>query len=118
LAPIEATRPCGRLIVTAVLIYMRVTMFLPYDFARLSGEPGLFLLTPVAAHGERAHIYAMANLRVTCIFGAIYEVIKTTGPSRETRPFKCVLCDRELFAWEGNNVGQFRLVWRPDEDRE
>jgi hypothetical protein len=74
--------------------------FLPYDLARLSGEPGLFLLTPVAEHGERAHICAMAALRVTCICGAIYEVIKTIGPSRETRPFKCILCDRELFAWE------------------
>jgi hypothetical protein len=93
-------------------------MFLPYDLARLSGEPGLFLLTPLAAHGEGAHICTMADLRVTCICGAIYEVIKTKGASREPRPFKCVLCDRELFAWKGNDVGQFRLVWRPDEDRE
>jgi len=60
----------------------------------------------------------MANLRVTCLCGAIYEVIETKGPSREPRPFKCVLCEKELFAWEGNNVGQLRLVWRPDEDRE
>jgi hypothetical protein len=60
----------------------------------------------------------MADVRVTCTCGAIYEVIKTEGPSRDQRPFKCVLCDRELFAWEGDNVGQLRLVWRPDEDRE
>jgi hypothetical protein len=59
----------------------------------------------------------MANLRVTCICGAIYEVIETKGPSRETRPAKCVLCDREMFAWKGDN-GQLRLIWRPDEDRE
>jgi hypothetical protein len=58
----------------------------------------------------------MANLRVTCICGAIYEVIETKGPSR-TRPAKCVLCDREMFAWKGDN-GQLRLIWRPDEDRE
>jgi hypothetical protein len=43
-----------------------------------------FLLTPVADPGERAHIRSMADLRVTCICGAIYEVIKTKGPSRET----------------------------------
>jgi len=28
------------------------------------------------------------------------------------------LCDREMFAWEGDNVGQLHLIWRPDEDRE
>ena len=37
----------------------------------------------------------MVNLRVTCDCGAIYEVIETKGPSRESRPAKCVLCDRE-----------------------
>ena len=37
---------------------------------------------------------------------------------RESRPAKCVLCDREMFAWEGGNVGQLHLIWRPDEDRE
>ena len=61
---------------------------------------------------------AMADVKVTCVCGAIYEVIKTVGPSRETRPYKCVLCDRELFASDGDNVGQLHLVWRPDEDRE
>jgi len=59
----------------------------------------------------------MANSRITCICGAIYEVIETKDPSRDQRPVKCVLCDRELFAWKGNG-GQLRLVWRPDEDRE
>ena len=54
----------------------------------------------------------MADVKVTCVCGAIYEVIKTVGPSRETRPFKCVLCDRELFAWDGDKLGQLHLVWR------
>jgi hypothetical protein len=45
-------------------------------------------------------------------------VIETKGPSRDPRPFKCVLCEKELFAWEGTNVGQFRLVARPEPDRE
>jgi hypothetical protein len=69
-------------------------------------------------HAERAHICAMPGAKVMCTCGAIYEVIETKGPSREAQPFKCCLCDKELFAWEGDNVGQFRLVWRPDEDRE
>lgn len=60
----------------------------------------------------------MANLRATCICGAIYEVIESKDPSKEPQPFKCVLCDRKLFAREGYQVGQLRLIWRPDEDRE
>jgi len=68
-------------------------------------------------HAERADIYAMADARVICVCGAIYEVFKTKGPSRDARPFKCVLCDRELFPPD-RAVGQVRLVWRPDEDRE
>jgi len=74
-------------------------------------------LTWLAVHAERAHIYAMAGAEVMCVCGAIYEVIKTEGPSRETRPYKCVLCDRELFVRD-EDMGQFHLVWRPDEDRE
>ena len=50
------------------------------------------------AHAERAIFAPMANLRVTCICGAIYEVIETKGPCRETQPFKCVLCDSELIS--------------------
>jgi hypothetical protein len=62
-------------------------------------------------------IFAMANLRVTCTCGAIYEVIDTKG-SKDQRPSKCVLCDREVFPPDRENVGQLHLVWRPDEDRE
>jgi hypothetical protein len=69
-------------------------------------------------HAERAHIYAMANARVICVCGAIYQVFKTKGASRDARPFKCVLCDSELFARDEDNIGQFHLIWRPDEDRE
>jgi hypothetical protein len=67
---------------------------------------------------RNARAPVMADVKVTCVCGAIYEVIETKGPAREARPFKCVLCDRELFAWDGDNVGQLHLVWRPDEDRE
>jgi len=59
----------------------------------------------------------MTNVKVTCACGAIYEMIETEGSSSEPKPFKCVLCEKELFAREGANVGQFRLVWRPDSDR-
>ena len=41
--------------------------FLPYDLARLSGEPGLFLLlTLVAAHGEWAHYMRHGGTQFTC----------------------------------------------------
>jgi hypothetical protein len=60
----------------------------------------------------------MANVKVTCKCGAVYEVIETKGPSRDPHPFKCVLCEEELIAWEGTNVGQFHLVARPEADRE
>ena len=72
----------------------------------------------VRTYNRNARAPVMTDVKVTCVCGAIYEVIETKGPSREARPFKCVLCDRELFAWDGDNVGQLHLVWRPDEDRE
>ena len=59
----------------------------------------------LANRAERAHICTMTNVKVTCNCGAIYEVIETKGPSRDPHPFKCVLCEKELFAWEGTNVG-------------
>jgi hypothetical protein len=55
---------------------------------------------------------------LACRCGAIYEVIKTEGPARDERVFKCLLCDRELFSWSGSNVSQFRLISRPEQDRE
>jgi hypothetical protein len=60
----------------------------------------------------------MAKLRVTCTCGAIYEMIESKGFSKDPRPSKCVLCDREVFPPDRETVGQLHLVWRPDEDRE
>jgi hypothetical protein len=60
----------------------------------------------------------VAMIRVTCNCGAVYEVIETKCPSRDPKPFICVLCEKELFAWEGANIAQFRLVSRPEADRE
>jgi hypothetical protein len=45
----------------------------------------------------------MANLRVTCTRGAIYEVIETKV-SKDQRPAKCVLCDREVFPPDVNCI--------------
>ena len=53
----------------------------------------------------------VANFRVNCVCGAIYDVIEAGGYSKD------VLCDRELFLPD-KAIGQVRLVWRPDEDRE
>ena len=55
---------------------------------------------------------------LACKCGAVYEVIKTEGPARDERAFKCVLCDHEMFSWSGSNVGQFRLIRQPEPDRE
>ena len=74
--------------------------------------------TTPKTYNRTARAPVMDGVKVTCVCGAVYEVIETKGPSREARPFQCVLCDRELFAWDGDNVGQLHLVWRPDEDRE
>ena len=63
-------------------------------------------------YNRNARAPVMAGVKVTCVRSTIYEVIETKGPSREA------LCDRELFAWDGDNVGRLHLVWRPDEDRE
>ena len=43
----------------------------------------------------------MTNVKVTCDCGAIYEMIETEGSSRESKPFKCVLCEKELFLGGG-----------------
>ena len=59
----------------------------------------------------------VANFRVNCVCGAIYDVIEAGGYSKDQSPSKCVLCDRELFLPD-KAIGQVRLVWRPDEDRE
>jgi hypothetical protein len=56
---------------------------------------------------------------VSCECGASYEVIETKGPSWEhDASVKCVLCGKELFCWSGSDVGQLRLVTRPEADRE
>ena len=56
---------------------------------------------------------------VTCKCGAVFEVIETTGPSRDRDDLvTCGVCKKELFSWSGSNVGQLRLVSRPESDRE
>jgi hypothetical protein len=56
---------------------------------------------------------------VTCTCGAVFEVIETKGPSRANdTAVKCVVCEKEMFDWSGSDVGQLRLVKRPESDRE
>jgi hypothetical protein len=56
---------------------------------------------------------------VTCTCGAVFEVIETKGPSRDQdAAVKCSVCEKELFYWSGSDVGQLRLVSRPESDRE
>ena len=56
---------------------------------------------------------------VTCTCGAVFEVIETKGPSRNPdAPVTCAVCGKELFYWSGSDVGQLRLVSRPEPDRE
>ena len=51
----------------------------------------------------------VANLRVIRICGAIYEVTEIKDPSRDQRPFRPVLWDRELFAWDEDKIGHLHL---------
>ena len=57
--------------------------------------------------------------QVTCTCGAVFEVIETKGPSRNRDGMvKCSVCEKEMFDWSGSDVGQLRLVSRPEPDRE
>ena len=67
-------------------------------------------------HDERAHICTMPGAKVTCTCGAIYAVIKTKGPLGCGSLLNAA-CATGNYS-HGRNVGQFRLIWRPDEDRE
>ena len=60
----------------------------------------------------------MANPQMTCRCGAVYDAIETKGPSFGDESFKCLLCGVELVSWTGSNVAQFRLIRRPETDRE
>jgi hypothetical protein len=56
---------------------------------------------------------------VTCRCGAVFEVIETKGPMRDhDAAVRCAVCEKELFQWSGSNVGQLRLIKRPETDRE
>ncbi len=56
---------------------------------------------------------------VTCTCGAVFEVLETKGPSRDhDSAVRCVVCEKELFHWSGSDVGQLRLIKRPELDRE
>ena len=56
--------------------------------------------------------------QLSCKCGAIYEIIKTQGPSEDDGAFICLVCLKELFTWTGSNVAQFRLISRPEPERD
>ena len=69
------------------------------------------------AVADRAHNPPMTQ--VSCQCGATYEVIETKGPSRDDDvSVRCAVCGKDLFCWSGSDVGQLRLVSRPEQDRE
>jgi hypothetical protein len=55
----------------------------------------------------------MSNVKVPCNCVAIYEMIETKGPSGDPSPIKCVLCEKELIAWEGAKFDSSALVGVP-----
>ena len=63
-------------------------------------------------------ICAKPGVKILCDCGGVHEVIETKGHVKNPSPFVCVLCEKELFVWEGANVGQVRLIVRPDLYRE
>src|SRR5579862_7442495 len=80
-------------------------------------HPTLATLAVLEIGGTRVHSRIMTQ--VTCTCGAVFEVIDTKGPSRNRDDsVKCTECGKEMFCWAGSNVGQLRLVSRPEADRE
>jgi hypothetical protein len=72
---------------------------------------------PLAIRDAPDHNRRMTNVACTC--GAVFEVIETKGPSRETdSAVRCVVCKKELFHWSGSDVGQLRLIKTPEADRD
>ena len=72
---------------------------------------------PLEIGPDRAHNPPMTQ--VSCQCGATYEVIETKGPSRDDDlSVRCAVCGKDLFCWSGSDVGQLRLVTRPESDRE
>jgi hypothetical protein len=72
----------GRFLVDSAVPDVSIVTFLPYGLARLSGEPGLFLLTLVAADGEGAYVQYWAHLaRLSVPIGTV-----TFSSGARTRP--------------------------------
>ena len=66
----------------------------------------------------RQDVVASSLNKVMCECGAIYEPIKGTNQPREKIRFKCILCNRELPQTAGSDSPNYRLIWRPDGDKE
>lgn len=63
-------------------------------------------------------VVASSMNKIMCECGAIYAPIKAKNQPQEKSPFRCILCNRELaHAAEADNR-EYRLIWRPEDDRE
>jgi hypothetical protein len=56
--------------------------------------------------------------KVMCECGAFYVPVKAKNQPGRTIPFKCILCNRELPQTAGSHIPNYRLIWRPDDDKE
>jgi predicted SprT family Zn-dependent metalloprotease len=66
----------------------------------------------------RLDVVASSMNKVMCECGAIYGSTKAKNKPRGLTPFRCVLCNRELAQTAGAANREYRLIWRPDDDKE
>ena len=63
-------------------------------------------------------VVASSMNKVMCECGAFYVPVKAKNRPGKTGPFKCILCNRELPQTAGSDSPNYRLIWRPDGDKE
>jgi hypothetical protein len=73
---------------------------------------------PKAAPHWRQDVVASSINKVMCECGAIYEPVKGKSQFRRNSPFRCILCNRELPHAVSSGLSKYRLIWRPDDDRD
>jgi transposase-like protein len=56
--------------------------------------------------------------KVMCECGAIYDPVKEKNRPQEKMRFRCILCNRALAQTVDSSFSKYRLVWRPDFDRD
>jgi hypothetical protein len=69
-------------------------------------------------HTAKRLRFASSMNKVMCECGAFYAPVKAKNQLGRTIPFKCILCNRELPQTAGLHIPNYRLIWRPDGDKE